>query len=193
MVKKTIKKKTAKKAVTKKTSKKVSKTTKKSNNKGILTLAAFVLVALFIIMNGAPVIEDGSIVKLHYIGTLEDGSVFDSSEGKDPLEFTVGDESIIKGFESRLLGLKKGDKKTLSIPSDEAYGAYNPELKAEYPKERLPEGAEPEVGAKMLLQSPSGIGIVTILEIKEEILVLDLNHPLAGKDLSFEIEIIEIK
>ena len=89
--------------------------------------------------------------------------------------------------------MKKGDKKTLSIPSDEAYGEYNPELKAEYPKERLPEGAEPEVGAKMLLQSPSGMGIVTILEIREEFLVLDLNHPLAGNDLNFEIEIIEIE
>ncbi|MBT3865723.1 peptidylprolyl isomerase [Candidatus Woesearchaeota archaeon] len=138
-------------------------------------------------------IEKGSKIKLHYKGTLEDGTVFDSSEGKDPLEFEVGAGAVIAGFDEGVIGMKKGEKKTINIPADKAYGQYDEKRMGEYPKANVPKDMELKVGAKMFLQSPDGgVALATIKEIKDDVVVLDLNHPLAGKNLTFEVEIIEV-
>ncbi|MBT4577329.1 peptidylprolyl isomerase, partial [Candidatus Woesearchaeota archaeon] len=138
-------------------------------------------------------IEKGSKIKLHYTGTLEDGTVFDSSKDKEPLEFEVGAGQVIPGFDEGVIGLKAGEKKTINIPADKAYGQYDEKRMGEYPKENVPKDMELKVGAKMFLQSPDGgVALATIKEIKEEVVLLDLNHPLAGKDLTFEVEIIEV-
>ncbi len=201
--KRTVKRSTKKSASKKSTPKNVRdvKTKCKCCNKDncICSKAMFVLASIVIIVlalwifGGNEMIEQGSKVKLHYTGTLDDGSVFDSSKDKDPLEFEVGQGQVIPGFEEGVIGLKAGDKKTINIPADKAYGSYDEKRIGEYPKSNVPENMEVKIGAKIFLQSPDGgVAIATIKEIKDDILLLDLNHPLAGKDLTFEIEIIEI-
>lgn len=200
--KRTVKRSTKKSASKKSTPKNVRdvKTKCKCCNKDncICSKAMFVLASIVIIVlalwifGGNEMIEQGSKVKLHYTGTLDDGSVFDSSKDKDPLEFEVGQGQVIPGFEEGVIGLKAGDKKTINIPADKAYGSYDEKRIGEYPKSNVPENMEVKIGAKIFLQSPDGgVAIATIKEIKDDILLLDLNHPLAGKDLTFEIEIIE--
>lgn len=139
------------------------------------------------------IIKDGDTVKVHYTGTLESGEIFDSSEGRDPLEFTLGSGQLIPGFEKAVMGLKVGDSTTTNIPSAEAYGEHNPEMTVTVPKEQLPEGMEPAVGMQLQLNQPDGQAIpVAITNVEGEQVTLDANHPLAGKDLTFEIEVVEI-
>jgi peptidylprolyl isomerase len=140
-------------------------------------------------------IKDGSKIKLHYTGTLDDGTVFDTSKTKgEPLEFVIGQKQVIPGFEEGLMGLKKGDKKTIKVTSDKAYGARDDSKIAEYPKDKIPGDMQNlEVGVQVLFQDDQGnVLIATVKELKEKDVVLDLNHPLAGKDLTFEVEIMEI-
>ncbi len=159
-----------------------------------LILAVIVLLLVVIGGGSGKVIKEGSKVKLHYTGTLDDGSVFDSSLNKQPLEFVVGAGQVIKGFEQGVIGMKLGDKKKIHIPSDQAYGPYNKENIGEFPKSKVPKEMELKVGVKVFLESQSngGIAIATVLEIKNDTLVLDLNHPLAGKNLNFEVEILDV-
>ena len=194
MVKKAKKRASSKKNVSKQKNSATKKTKGRKNSSSIL-LVGVVLVALLVVLGGGgKTIQEGSNVKLHYTGTLNDGTVFDSSEGKDPLEFTVGEGQVIPGFEKELMGMKAGDKKTLNILTEDAYGERDEQRVGDYPKENIPEGMEIEVGSKVFLQAPEGgIAFATILKIEEEIVVLDLNHPLAGKDLTFEIEILEVQ
>lgn len=139
------------------------------------------------------VVKDGDTVKVHYTGQLEDGSVFDSSIQREPLEFTIGQGQLIPGFEKAIIGLKVGDKTTTNIPSEEAYGDSNPEMIVEVPKEQLPADLEPQVGLQLQLNQPNGQAIpVQITKIDEDTITLDANHPLAGKDLTFDIEVVEI-
>ncbi|MBN2367792.1 peptidylprolyl isomerase [Candidatus Woesearchaeota archaeon] len=138
-------------------------------------------------------IKEGSKVKFHYTGKLTTGEVFDTSENRDALEFIAGKGMIIPGLEKEMMGLKKGDKKTITVKAEDAYGQYNKELEKEVPKGPLPPEMKLEKGAVLYLKSPEGHPIpVRVVDVKEKTIVLDLNHPLAGKDLVFEFEIVEV-
>jgi peptidylprolyl isomerase len=136
-------------------------------------------------------VTEKKFVKLNYKGTLDDGTVFDTSEGREPLEFIFGVGMIIPGLEKGIKGMKKGDKKTVKVKSADAYGEYREEAKNEVPKAQLPADADLKVGMQLGAQTPHGVIPVTISEIKDETVVLDFNPPLAGKDLTFEVEIVE--
>ena len=138
-------------------------------------------------------VKNGDTVKVHYHGRLSDGSTFDSSEGRSPLEFEVGSGSVIKGFDEGVVGMEQGEKKTIHIPADEAYGPTIPENVIEFPRSQFPPDMAPEVGMQLNLRSQDGQNIpVVIAEVKDEVVVLDANHPLAGKDLIFDVEVVEI-
>jgi FKBP-type peptidyl-prolyl cis-trans isomerase 2 len=132
-------------------------------------------------------------VKVHYKGTLNNGEVFDSSEGRDPLEFTLGSGQVISGFDKGILGMKINESKTINIPSHEAYGEIREELIQEVAKKDLPAEINPEVGLKLMSQTQDGQQIpLVVTEVKDESIVVDANHPLAGKDLIFEVTLMEI-
>jgi FKBP-type peptidyl-prolyl cis-trans isomerase 2 len=138
-------------------------------------------------------VKAGDTVNVHYHGKLTDGTTFDSSEGRAPLQFTVGEGQVIKGFDDALIDMKVGDKKTVNIPVEEAYGPAAPENFIEFPKTDFPPEMEPAVGAQLHLSDNQGNQFpVVIAEVKEETVVLDANHPLAGKDLIFDIELVSI-
>ncbi|MGR3621307.1 FKBP-type peptidyl-prolyl cis-trans isomerase [Pseudophaeobacter sp.] len=138
-------------------------------------------------------VKSGDTVHIHYTGTLADGSVFDSSEGREPLEFTVGSGQVIKGMDEGLPGMKVGDKKRLEIPADDAYGPLNPDARQSIPREGIPDEIPLEVGIQLQMQSPEGHVLpVTVVEVTEATVTLDANHPLAGKDLNFDIELVSI-
>ncbi|MEX5729860.1 FKBP-type peptidyl-prolyl cis-trans isomerase 2 [Rhodovulum iodosum] len=138
-------------------------------------------------------VKQGDTVRIHYTGTLADGSTFDSSEGRDPLEFTVGSGQIIPGLDKALPGMNEGEKKTVEIACAEAYGEPNPEATQAVPREQVPENIPLEIGTRLQLQTPQGqVMPVTVAEVTEEQVVLDANHPLAGEDLTFAIELVAI-
>lgn len=138
-------------------------------------------------------VKSGDKVKVHYHGKLTNGETFDSSEGREPLEFEVGSGMVIKGFDEGVTGMNVGDKKTLNIPFDEAYGPRQPDMIVEFPKEKFPQDMELELGMQLMMNNGSGQQFpVVVTQIKEEIVVLDANHPLAGQDLVFDIELVEI-
>jgi FKBP-type peptidyl-prolyl cis-trans isomerase 2 len=138
-------------------------------------------------------VEVNSTVTVNYTGKLEDGSVFDSSlnEGREPLKATLGQGSLIPGFEKGLIDMTEGETKTISIPFLEAYGERRDELIAEVPKDRVPE--EVEVGQMLQTMTQQGPMNVMVKEVNESNVVLDANHPLAGKDLTFELEVISVE
>lgn len=138
--------------------------------------------------------KKGDKVKVHYHGKLTTGETFDSSEGRDPLPFEIGSGMVIKGFDDGVTGMTVGEKKTITIPVDEAYGPQNPEMVIEMPKENLPEDMQVEVGMPLVMSDPEGQQFqVVVKEIKEDKIVLDANHPLAGQDLVFDLELVEIE
>ncbi len=137
--------------------------------------------------------KDGDTVKVHYTGTLENGEVFDTSQEREPLEFQLGQGQLIPGFEKAVIGMSEGDSTTVDIPSDEAYGEVREDLVITVPKDQLPDDVEPQVGMQLQVNQQNGQPIpVRVTEIKDEELVLDANHPLAGKNLTFEIELLEV-
>jgi FKBP-type peptidyl-prolyl cis-trans isomerase 2 len=139
-------------------------------------------------------VKEGDKVKVHYHGRLPDGTTFDSSEGRQPLEFEVGSGAVIPGFDNGVMGMAVGEKKTVNIPADEAYGERQPELVMEFPKERFPEDMNPEVGMQLMMNNGAGQSFpVTIVEVKEDIVTLDANHQLAGQDLIFDLELVDIE
>lgn len=137
--------------------------------------------------------ESGKKVKVHYTGTLGDGTVFDSSRERDPLEFTVGAGQVIKGFEEAVAEMSVGDKKTVTIPAAEAYGPRHDEMVFDVDPGQFAEGVVPKVGMQLQGQTEEGAPptIVTVTNVTEEKITLDANHPLAGQDLTFEIELME--
>src|SRR5690606_2669903 len=139
-------------------------------------------------------VKENDTVKVHYTGKLEDGQIFDSSLEREPLEFTLGQGQLIPGFENGILNMSVNQKKTIHIPSNEAYGQVQDELFQEVPRKDLPEDIKPEIGMGLVSRTPDGQDIqLVISEVKEESIIVDANHPLAGKDLIFDIEIVEIK
>ena len=138
-------------------------------------------------------VKKGDKVKVHYHGKLANGETFDSSTGRDPLEFEVGSGMVIKGFDDGVTGMSVGDKKTINIPFDEAYGPRNPDMVIEMPKDKFPKDLDIEVGMPLGMSDQQGQQFqVTIVEIKDDIVLLDANHPLAGQDLVFDLELVEI-
>ena len=137
--------------------------------------------------------KSGDTVKIHYTGTLDDGTKFDSSAGREPLEFAIGSGQVIPGFDNAVDGMTVGDNKTVTIPAGEAYGERHDQLVQEVPKSALPEDMEPEVGMQLQSQGPDGQAmnlLVTAVEV--ESITVDGNHPLAGQSLTFAIELVEI-
>jgi FKBP-type peptidyl-prolyl cis-trans isomerase 2 len=138
-------------------------------------------------------VKSGDVVRVHYTGTLEDGSQFDSSVGRAPLEFTVGAGQMIAGFDAGVVGMAVGEKKTILIDPDHGYGQKDPSAIIEFPSSNIPEGMTVEVGMKLNLQNQYGQPVpVVVMEVREEVIIMDANHFLAGKDLTFEVEIVEI-
>ncbi|MEO8721889.1 MAG: peptidylprolyl isomerase [Ginsengibacter sp.] len=137
--------------------------------------------------------KKGDNVKVHYKGKLVNGEQFDSSEGKAPLAFTVGAGQMIKGFDDAIPGMEVGEKKTINIAPENAYGAAHPDAIIEFPKSSIPDDMKLEPGMKLQLQNQAGQPIpVVVTEVKDDVVVLDANHELAGKELVFDIELVEI-
>lgn len=138
-------------------------------------------------------VKSGDTVKIHYTGTLTDGTTFDSSEGRDPLEFQVGSGQIIGGLDAAMPGMEVGDKKEVQVACDEAYGPVNPEMRQDIPRSNIPDEIPLQEGIQLQMQSPDGqVMPVTVVEIKDDAVTLDANHPLAGQDLVFNIELVSI-
>lgn len=137
--------------------------------------------------------KQGDMVKIHYTGRLDDGTVFDSSVDREPLEFQLGARQVIIGFENAVVGMSVKESKTVTIPSEEAYGPRREEMMIKVPKDQFPPHIQPEVGQQLQLQQQDGgMFIVVIAEVNPDSVTLDANHPLAGKALTFEIELVEI-
>jgi FKBP-type peptidyl-prolyl cis-trans isomerase 2 len=137
--------------------------------------------------------KPGDNVTVHYTGRLKDGTVFDSSEGKDPLEFTIGEGQLIPGFEQGVLGMRPGQSKTVNIPAKDAYGPYNPELVTEVDRNRFSPDLELQVGMQVQGSQPDGqVAVFTVKNITNTTVTLDANHRLAGKDLIFDIKMVSI-
>lgn len=139
-------------------------------------------------------VKSGDKVQIHYTGKLDDGTTFDTSSGRDPLEFEVGSGQVIAGFDKAVEGMAEGDSKTVKIEPEEAYGERHEQLVQEVPKTALPEEIDPEVGMALQSRSPDGqVTQLTVTEIKDESITVDANHPLAGQPLNFDIELVKIK
>ncbi|MCU0438846.1 MAG: peptidylprolyl isomerase [Raineya sp.] len=137
--------------------------------------------------------ENGHVVKVHYTGKLTTGEVFDSSEGREPLEFTMGEGQMIPGFEAGILGMAVGESKSIPVPCGQGYGEASAEMILEVPKNQLPAGMPIEVGTQLAINLANGGQIPAVMTIVgEETVTIDANHPLAGKDLVFEVKLMEI-
>jgi peptidylprolyl isomerase len=137
-------------------------------------------------------IESGKTVQVHYKGTLADGTVFDSSEGRDPLEFVTGEQSVIPGFEAAVVAMTVGQTQTVTIPCDEAYGESSEDMIGLVPRQSLPEDLEPEIGMMLEMHTENGTLPVRVVEVDDETVTLDANHPLAGEDLTFELTLVSV-
>jgi peptidylprolyl isomerase len=137
--------------------------------------------------------KQGNSVKVHYTGKLDDGTVFDSSVGREPLDFTVGAGQLIAGFDEAVVGMAVGEKKTVRIAAEQAYGTHNPEMTLQVPRSDLPADIQPELGMQLEASQEGGHSmVVTVVEVSDESVTFDANHPLAGKALTFEIEVVEL-
>jgi len=138
--------------------------------------------------------KHGDTVKVHYTGKLEDGTVFDSSADRDPLEFTIGAGNIIPGFEKAVVGMNPGDSKTEVIPTEQAYGPYMEEMVVTIDRQQMPVEIAPEVGQQLQIKQPDGQVLpVIITDVSDGTVTLDANHPLAGENLTFDIRLVEIE
>ena len=138
-------------------------------------------------------VQGNETVKLHYTGKLNDGQVFDSSIQREPLEVKLGEGRLIPGFEKGLVDMKVNEKKTITIPKEEAYGEVQKELFQKIPNENLPQEIKPEVGMGLMSQNPDGSERqLRVADVKDDFIIVDANHPLAGQDLTFELELLEI-
>ena len=137
--------------------------------------------------------KSGDTVRVHYTGTLDDGAQFDSSVGKEPLEFELGSGTVLPAFDAAVEGMAVGDSKSFKIEAEEAYGRRHEELIQDIPRDQLPQDMEPEVGMQLMAQGQDGQSIqLAVAEVKDDAITVDGNHPLAGQNLSFSIELVEI-
>ncbi len=136
--------------------------------------------------------KSGDTVRVHYTGRLEDGSVFDSSQGREPLEFVLGAQQVIPGFEEAVDGLSPGEERSVSIPADRAYGPRREEMVLTVGRDQFPDEIQPEVGQQLQMSQDGQVAIVTITGVSDADVTLDANHPLAGKDLLFDVQLVEI-
>ena len=137
--------------------------------------------------------KPGDTVKIHYTGKLDDGTVFDSSVNREPLEFTLSGGQVIPGFDQAVVGMSPGETKTQKIPMDQAYGPYREEMVVEISRQQMPPDMQPEIGQQLQIQQPDGQSVpVMVTEVTDATVTLDANHPLAGEDLTFEIELVDI-
>ena len=137
--------------------------------------------------------KEGDVVRVHYTGKLEDGTVFDTSAEQAPLEFTIGDGQIIPGFEKAVIGMEPGETKTARISPEEAYGPRRDDMTLTVDREQFPEEINPEPGQQLQVQQPDGrAAIVVVSEVSESTVTLDANHPLAGQPLTFDIQLVEV-
>ena len=140
-----------------------------------------------------PAASTGDTVRVHYTGRLQDDTVFDTSEERGPLEFTIGGGDLIPGFESAVVGMSTGEEKTVTIPAEEAYGERRDDLLIDVERERMSGDFEPEKGQRLQLQQRDGQPFAaTVTEVTDDTVKLDANHPLAGQDLVFDIKLVEI-
>lgn len=137
--------------------------------------------------------ENGDTVKVHYTGKMEDGTVFDTTTDRSPLRFTIGEGQIISGFERAVIGMNPGESKTTEVPADKAYGPHHEEMVVVVDRDQLPGRLEPKVGQQLQIRQEDGRTIVVrVTDVSESSVTLDANHPLAGKDLTFDIRLMEI-
>ena len=137
--------------------------------------------------------KTGDTVKVHYTGRLDDGTTFDTSADREPLEFTIGQGQLIPDFEQAVIGMNPEESKTIRIPADKAYGPYREDMVMKVERDRLPADLKPKVDRKLQMRHPDGQStVLTIIEVSDSQVTLDGNHPLAGKDLTFDIQLTEI-
>jgi peptidylprolyl isomerase len=139
--------------------------------------------------------ETGDTVKIHFTGKLEDGTIFGSTTAREPLEFKLGEGGIIPGVESAVEGMNVGESKTVKVPPEQAYGQHQAELVQEVSRDQFPKDVEPKIGQKFEVPQPGELGqamVVRVVNVSESTVTLDANHPLAGRDLTFELELLEI-
>ncbi len=135
----------------------------------------------------------GDTVKIHYTGKLEDATTFETSAEHDPLQFTLGEDKMIPGFEQAVIGMKPGESKTVRVPADKAYGPYRKELTIEVDRDKIPPNLKAKVGHPLRIRLADGkTAMVKVIELSESTITLDGNHPLAGQDLTFDIQLLEI-
>ncbi|NPV09352.1 MAG: peptidylprolyl isomerase [Anaerolineae bacterium] len=138
-------------------------------------------------------VRPGDTVRVHYTGKDETGQVFDSSQGREPLQFTVGQRAVIPGFEDAVVGMSPGDRKTVEITAQQAYGERRDDLMLRVDRQQVPPNLDLKEGDRLQVRMANGqLAPVTVAEVTDEVVVLDANHPLAGKDLTFDIELVEI-
>jgi peptidylprolyl isomerase len=137
--------------------------------------------------------QQGDTVAVHYTGKLRDGSVFDTSRNRDPLQFVLGESNVIRGFERAVSGMTPGDTKTADISAEEAYGPHQPELVVEFAREQIPPDLAVEIGQELQVQTTTGQPVpARVVQTSDDAITLDANHPLAGKELTFDIELVEV-
>ncbi len=137
--------------------------------------------------------KNGDTVKVHYTGKLDNGNVFDTSENREPLEFTLGEGQVIPGFENAVVGMQPGESKTTAIPAEEAYGEHHEEMVIQVPRDQFPPDVQPEVGQQLQVRQQNGQSfVVNVTDVSDDTVTLDANHPLAGENLTFDISLVEI-
>ena len=160
----------------------------------VIVLSGILLVTGCTGKEGLAVAKDGNTVKVHYTGKLDDGTIFDTSVEREPLEFTIGAGQMIPGFEGAVRGMQVGQVKTVTIPAEEAYGPHNEDMVLVVERDKLPENLNPVVGQRLQMQQENGnTAVVVVTDVSDTTITLDTNHPLAGKALTFEIELVEMK
>ncbi len=137
--------------------------------------------------------QSGNTVRVHYTGTLDDGTVFDSSKGRDPIEFTVGGGQVIAGFDSAVTGMSEGESKKITIPAAQAYGERREELMLQVERTQFPADVEPQVGQQFQMSQGEQNFVVNVAAVDGDNITLDANHPLAGQDLTFELELVGVQ
>lgn len=160
----------------------------------VIVLSGILLVTGCTGKEGSAAAKDGNTVKVHYTGKLDDGTIFDTSLEREPLEFTIGAGQMIPGFEAAVRGMQVGQVKTVTIPAEEAYGPHNEDNVLVVERDKLPENLNPVVGQQLQMQQEnSNMAVFVVTDVSDTMITLDANHPLAGKALTFEIKLVEMK